>query len=62
MMHRSLASECLLLLQVLNLPDEEMKMADNYFTVLRNHPPETWFDQGIELGGGQAFIVGYEEE
>jgi hypothetical protein len=59
-MHRSLASEFLLLLQVLNFPDEELKMADNYFTVLRNHPTETWFDQGIELGGGEAFTVGYE--
>src|SRR6266702_3657915 len=60
MMHRSLASEFLSLLQILNLSNEEVKMADNYFTVLRNHPPETWFDQGIELGGGQAFTVGSE--
>lgn len=37
-----------------------MKMADNYFSILRNHPLETWFDQGIELGGGQAFTVGSE--
>ncbi|KAI0257063.1 hypothetical protein BJV78DRAFT_5550 [Lactifluus subvellereus] len=59
MMHRSLASE-LLLLFVLNVPNEEVKIADNYFWVLRNHPPETWFDQGIELGGGHAFTVGYE--
>lgn len=35
-------------------------MADNYFSVLRNRPLETWFDQGIELGGGQAFTVGSE--
>ncbi|KAI9452542.1 hypothetical protein BJY52DRAFT_1292214 [Lactarius psammicola] len=60
MMHRSLASEFLSLLQILNISNEEVKMADNYFTVLRNHPPETWFDQGIELGGGQAFTVGSE--
>ena len=60
MMHRSLASEFLSLLQILNLSNEEVKMADNYFSILRNHPPETWFDQGIELGGGQAFTVGSE--
>lgn len=59
-MHRSLASKLLLLLQILNLSNEEVKMADNYFSILRNHPPETWFDQGIELGGGQAFTVGTE--
>ncbi|KAF8506627.1 hypothetical protein F5888DRAFT_1603010 [Russula emetica] len=59
-MHHSLASEFLLLLQILNCSKEEVKMADNYFSVLRNHPLETWFDQGIELGGGQAFTVGSE--
>ena len=41
MMHRSLVSELLSLLQTVNLSNEEVKMADNYFTVLRNHPPET---------------------
>lgn len=60
MMHRSLASEFLSLLEILKLSNEEVKMADNYFTVLRNRPPETWFDQGIELGGGHAFTVGAE--
>ena len=60
MMHRSLASEFLSLLQVLKISKEETRMADNYFSVLRNHPLETWFDQGIELGGGQAFTVGSE--
>jgi len=59
-MHHSLALEFLLLLQVLNCSKEEVKMADNYFSVLRNHPLETWFDQGIELGGEQAFTVGSE--
>lgn len=59
-MHRSLASEFLLLLQILNCSKEEVKMADNYFSVLRNQPLETWFDQGIELGGGEAFTVGSE--
>ncbi len=57
-MHQSLASEFLLLLQTLNCSKEEVKMADNYFSVLGNRLLETWFDQGIELGGGQAFTVG----
>ncbi|KAH8997230.1 hypothetical protein EDB92DRAFT_1393666 [Lactarius akahatsu] len=60
MMYHSLASEFLSLLQFWNLSNEEVKMADNYFPVLKNHPPETWFDQGIEFGGGQAFTVGSE--
>lgn len=59
-MHHSLASEFLLLLQILNCSKEEVKMADNYFSVLRNRPLETWFDQGVELSGGQAFTVGSE--
>jgi hypothetical protein len=60
MMHHSLASEFLLLLRILNCSEEEVKKADNYHSVLRNRPLETWFDQGIELGGGQAFTVGSE--
>ncbi|THH21210.1 hypothetical protein EW146_g300 [Bondarzewia mesenterica] len=58
--HRSLATSFLSLLSHdhLNASDEELKMADNYFSILRNELPETWFDQGIELGGGQAFTVG----
>ena len=60
MMHRSLVSEFLSLLQTVNLSNEEVKMADNYFTVLRNHPPETRFDQESGLSGGQAFTVGSE--
>ncbi|KAF9245868.1 hypothetical protein BU15DRAFT_40919 [Melanogaster broomeanus] len=39
---------------------EELKMADNYFTILSNEVPEIWFDQGIALGGGQPFTVGQE--
>jgi hypothetical protein len=60
MLHRPLASEFLSLLQVLEVSKEETRMADNYFSVLRNHPLGTWFDQGIELGSGQAFTVGSE--
>ena len=58
-MCRSLASEFLSLLPFLNISNE-VKMADNCFTVLRNHPPETYFDQRIELSGGLAFTVGPE--
>ncbi|KIJ22007.1 hypothetical protein PAXINDRAFT_124419, partial [Paxillus involutus ATCC 200175] len=39
---------------------EDIKMADNYFTILSNEVPEIWFDQGIELGGGQPFTIGRE--
>lgn len=35
-------------------------MADNYYTILSNRIPEIWFDQSIELGGGQPFTVGSE--
>lgn len=48
------------LLKKLNASDNELMMADNYFTILSNSFPEVWFDQGIELGGGQPFTVGIE--
>ncbi|KAG0702714.1 hypothetical protein DFH29DRAFT_776894, partial [Suillus ampliporus] len=57
---RTGASEFLALLYHLNASEDEMKMADNYFTILNNRIPEIWFDQGIELGGGQPFSVGME--
>ena len=60
MMHRSPASEFLSLSQVLEVSKEETRMADNYFSVLRDYPLKTWFDQGSELGSGQAFTVGSE--
>lgn len=50
------------LMQNLRFSEEEKKMADNYFTILQNQIPEIWFDQGIELGGGEAFTVGTEGE
>jgi hypothetical protein len=62
MIHRAQASEFLDLMHLLNATEWEMKMADNYFTILRNDWPEVWFDQGIELGGGEAFTVGSEGE
>lgn len=60
MMKRSQAQDFLALLQHLNVSDEEMKMADNYYAILANVYPEVWFDQGIGLGGGIAFTQGTE--
>ncbi|KAF5368318.1 hypothetical protein D9758_002176 [Tetrapyrgos nigripes] len=57
---RNHAVQFLSLLNLLNASVEELKMADNYFTLLSNTFPEIWFDQGIELGGGQPFTVGEE--
>lgn len=62
MLHRSEAVDFLALMRRLNTTDEQMKMADNYYTILSNRIPEVWFDQGIELGGGQPFTVGSEGE
>lgn len=59
-MHRSLASSFVDLMQSLAFSEQEKKMADNYFTILRNEVPETWVDHGVELGGGDAFTVGTE--
>lgn len=47
-------------LEILHLNAEERRMADNYFTILGNKIPELWFDQNVELGGGQPFTVGSE--
>ncbi|KAH8099831.1 hypothetical protein BXZ70DRAFT_1008810 [Cristinia sonorae] len=60
MLHRSEAVDFLALMHQLNATEDEMKMADNYYTILSNRVPEVWFDQGIELGGGQPFTVGLE--
>ena len=46
----------------LNATGDEMKMADNFYTILSNGYPEVWFDQGVELGGGEAFTVDVEGE
>lgn len=48
------------LLRFLGLPQDELQMADNYFTILGNQVPEIWFDHGIELGGGVPFTAGQE--
>lgn len=60
MFPQSLAVDFLSLLRLLQLTEDEMKMADNYFTILRNEYPEVWFDQGIVLQGGEPFTVGTE--
>lgn len=44
----------------LNATEDEMKMADNFYAILSNEYSEIWFDQGVELGGGEAFTVGVE--
>lgn len=61
-LHKSEAVDFLALMRELNTTDEEMKMADNYYTILSNRIPEFWFDQGVELGGGQPFTMGSEGE
>jgi hypothetical protein len=63
LVRREQAEEFLALLKEYDLNQEEMRLADNYFTILRNAgTPTTWFDDGVELGGGQAFTVGNEGE
>ncbi|KAG9222431.1 hypothetical protein CCMSSC00406_0002766 [Pleurotus cornucopiae] len=59
MISRTRATE---FLQLMNeyATEEQLKMADNYYTILANRIPEVWFDQGIPLGGGEAFTVGSE--
>jgi hypothetical protein len=47
-------------MKLLNTTDEELQMSDNYFTILSNTYSDVWFDQGVELGGGQPFTVGSE--
>ncbi|KAI0778708.1 hypothetical protein BD413DRAFT_511125 [Trametes elegans] len=59
LLHRSEARQFLSLMGSLPATEDELKMADNFFTILSNRVPEVWFDQGFELGGGQAFTVGF---
>lgn len=61
-MHRELSKLFLSLMDEMNFSSEERKMADNYFTILRNDFTEIWYDQGIEIGGGQPFSIGEEGE
>lgn len=60
MMHRSQAKDFLSLMRYLRASPDEMRMTDNYFTILSNRVPEIWFDQSFGLGGGDAFTVGDE--
>ena len=60
MLRRTEAQNFLSLLRYLNATSDDMKMADNFFTILNNRVPEIWFDQGFELGGGVPFTVGSE--
>jgi hypothetical protein len=61
LVRRKQAEEFLNLLEEYDLNQEETRMADNYFTILRNAGmPTIWVDDGVELGGGQAFTVGNE--
>lgn len=61
LVQRRQAEEFLILLNEYGLNKEETRMADNYFTILRNAGmPTTWFHDGVELGGGQPFTVGIE--
>ena len=58
MVRRTQAEDFLSLLDRLDLPNEDHKMADNYFSILGNVLPERWFYVENELGGGQPFTVG----
>lgn len=62
MMHRELSKSFLSLIDHMGFSSEERKMADNYFTILRNDFTEIWHDQGVEFDGGQPFTVGTEGE
>ncbi|KAH8835570.1 hypothetical protein DL96DRAFT_1574775 [Flagelloscypha sp. PMI_526] len=58
---KSAVLEFLELMNSLNMTEEEQKMADNYFSILKNELPEVWTvvpPMLTELGGGQAFTVG----
>jgi len=62
MITRSQAISFISLLRRIRVSGDEMKMADNFFTILSNQVPEIWFDHEFELGGGQPFSVGPEGE
>ncbi|KZS93301.1 hypothetical protein SISNIDRAFT_485569 [Sistotremastrum niveocremeum HHB9708] len=59
---RERASRFLHLLSSRDLSDEQLLMADNYYSILSNHIPELWIDSGIELGSSQPFSVGAQGE
>ncbi|KAJ7179811.1 hypothetical protein C8R43DRAFT_970524 [Mycena crocata] len=57
---KSHAESFLSLLGRLGASDEETKMADNYYSILRNRIPELWTGAPIALFGGGDFTVGDE--
>jgi len=58
MLRRASAVQFLTLLGQLQLTSAELKMADNYFTVLGNEYPAVLQDIGVPLDGQHAFTVG----
>lgn len=61
---RSHAGEFMSLLNDLSLTPEELKIADNYFTILNGYPPNKWLTHTIELVDKEAipFTSGIEGE
>ncbi|KAJ7179327.1 hypothetical protein C8R46DRAFT_1073418 [Mycena filopes] len=57
---RSHARSFLSLLARIGASEEELKMADNYYTILKNSVPEVWTGHPTPLGGGSDFTVGEE--
>ncbi|KAJ7086705.1 hypothetical protein C8R44DRAFT_820845 [Mycena epipterygia] len=57
---RSNAESFLHLLERIGASDEETKMADNYYSILKNSFPEIWTAAPISLFGGGDFTVGEE--
>jgi len=54
------AESFLELLERIGASVDEKKMADNYYSILRNRFPEIWFGHPIPLFAGGAFTVGAE--
>lgn len=64
---RARAQAFLDLMRALNASEAEIRMADNFWSVLANDAgleggTEVWFDQGVALVGDNAFTVGEEGE
>lgn len=57
---RSNAESFLSLLKRIGASEEETKMADNYYSILKNSVPEIWTGHPIPLFGGGDFTVGEE--
>ncbi|KAF8211316.1 hypothetical protein K438DRAFT_1807102 [Mycena galopus ATCC 62051] len=57
---KSNAESFLSLLKRIGASEEETKMADNYYSILKNSFPEIWTGHPIPLFGGGDFTVGEE--